>query len=85
VFAAFREVNKYFYSWKNILRRWFRFIRKQNARSGILRRILQAPILSVIFFRLSIFQRDHAQKKVYPEARSSQSRWSFHVGHDLNR
>jgi len=85
VFAAFRDVNKYFYSWKNILRRWLRFVRKQNARSGILRRILQAPILSVIFFRLSIFQRDHAQKKVYPEARSSRSRWSFHVGHDFNR
>ncbi len=75
VFAAFRNVNRYFYSWKNILRRWFRFIRKQNARSGVLRRILQAPILSMIFFRLSIFQRDHAQKKVYPEARTSRRRW----------
>ena len=74
VFTAFRKTNEYFYSWKSILKRWFRFVKKQNATNNIFRRILGALLLSVIFFRLSIFQRDHAQKRVYPITAAQKSR-----------
>jgi radical SAM superfamily enzyme YgiQ (UPF0313 family) len=66
VFSAFRHINEYFYSWKSILKRWIRFIIKQNKGRNLAYRIIQGMLLSMIFLRLSIFQRDHAQKRVYP-------------------
>jgi len=65
VFRAFRKINKYFYSWKSILKRWFRFVSKQSFKGNIVWRIFRSMLLSVILFKLSIFQRDHAQKRVY--------------------
>ena len=66
VFRAFRRINKYFYSWKSIFRRWLRFIKKQSFRGNLLWQVFRSLLLSVILLKLSIFQRDHAQKKVYP-------------------
>jgi radical SAM superfamily enzyme YgiQ (UPF0313 family) len=66
VFSAFRHINAYFYSWTNILKRLFRFVVRQNKGRNVFRRIFRGMLLSMIFFRLSIFQRDHAQKRVYP-------------------
>jgi radical SAM superfamily enzyme YgiQ (UPF0313 family) len=68
VFEAFRRVNKHFYSWKNILKRWWRFITAMSAEGGLLRKAFQPFLLSSILLKLSIFQRDHAQKKVYTKA-----------------
>jgi radical SAM superfamily enzyme YgiQ (UPF0313 family) len=69
VFTAFQNINAYFYSWKNIVKRWFRFVAKQNRKADVLHRIVRALLLSVIFWRLSVFQRDHAKKRVFPRAR----------------
>lgn len=69
VFSAFRNINAYFYSWKSILKRWFRFITKQNRSAKMFQRIVRAVLLSVIFLRLSVFQRDHAKKRVFPMTR----------------
>ena len=66
VFEAFRKINKYFYSWKNILKRWWRLITKQSLKGNLLAKLFHTAIISVIFFKLSVFQRDHAQKRVYP-------------------
>ncbi|MBN1222611.1 MAG: B12-binding domain-containing radical SAM protein [Candidatus Aminicenantes bacterium] len=66
VFTAFRRINEYFYSWRSILHRWLRFVAKQNSESSLFRRLFSGVLLSVIFFRLSVFQRDHAKKRVYP-------------------
>jgi radical SAM superfamily enzyme YgiQ (UPF0313 family) len=66
VFKAFRRINRYFYSWKSILKRWFRFISKQSFKGNFMWRAFRSLLLSVILFKLSIFQRDHAQKRVYP-------------------
>jgi hypothetical protein len=66
VFSAFRHINEYFYSRKSILKRWLRFVLKQNKGRNVFRRIFRGVLLSMIFLRLSIFQRDHAQKRVYP-------------------
>ena len=65
VFTAFEEINRHFYSWRNILRRWWRFIRTQSPGGSLLRRLLYPVLISAIFFKLSWFQRDHARQKVY--------------------
>ncbi len=73
VFDAFRMINREFYSWKNIFRRWWRFVstyvRHGHGRVG--KRLLRAALLSSVFFKLSIFQRHHAQKKVFTLPRSA--------------
>jgi radical SAM superfamily enzyme YgiQ (UPF0313 family) len=66
VFEAFGRINKYFYSWKSILKRWLRFISTMSAGRNIFKWIFNFLLISFILFKLSIFQRDHAQKKVYP-------------------
>jgi radical SAM superfamily enzyme YgiQ (UPF0313 family) len=66
VFEAFRKINKYFYSWKSILKRWWRLITKQSLKGNLLAKLFHTAVISVIFFKLSVFQRDHAQKRVYP-------------------
>lgn len=65
VFEAFKNVNKLFYSWKNIFRRWIRFISEAHFRGSIFNRLFRATFLSVMLLKLSVFQRDHAKKKVY--------------------
>lgn len=72
VFSAFRRINEYFYSRRSILKRWSRFIFRQNKGRNVVRRIFRGMLLSMIFLRLSIFQRDHAQKRVYPMIHSGQ-------------
>ncbi len=72
VFEAFRKINQHFYSWKNIFRRWLRLIRKQSLRGNAAGKLFHAVLISLIFFKLSIFQRDHAQKRVYPMKARSQ-------------
>jgi radical SAM superfamily enzyme YgiQ (UPF0313 family) len=66
VFEAFSRINKYFYSWKSIIKRWWRFISTMSAGRNIFKWIFNSLLISFILFKLSIFQRDHAQKKVYP-------------------
>jgi hypothetical protein len=66
VMEAFINVNRYFYSWKNILKRWWRLMRAFSFQGRILKNPFKAVIISMVLFKLSIFQRDHAMKKVYP-------------------
>ena len=65
VFKAFREINKYFYSWKNILKRWWRFIIIARFRGSLIKRFLRGVIISAVLLKLSAFQRHHARKKVF--------------------
>ncbi|MCK4528300.1 B12-binding domain-containing radical SAM protein [candidate division WOR-3 bacterium] len=66
VFKAFRKINRIFYSWKNILKRWWRFILGYSGEDDILNLVFRTLFISYIYFKLSIFQRDHAKQKVYP-------------------
>lgn len=66
VFEAFRRINKHFYSWKSILKRWWRFISAMKSKGSLGKRMFNTLVVSFILLKLSIFQRDHAQKKVYP-------------------
>jgi radical SAM superfamily enzyme YgiQ (UPF0313 family) len=66
VFAAYRTVNEDFYAWRNILRRWWRILVGYSGERRVMRRILRSVLLSYVFLRLSMFQKEHAKKKVYP-------------------
>jgi radical SAM superfamily enzyme YgiQ (UPF0313 family) len=66
VITAYRKINEYFYSWKNILNRWKRIISAQTKSGFSAGLIFRLILTSFIFIKLSIFQRDHAVKKVYP-------------------
>ena len=65
VHTAFRRINRIFYSRKNIVRRWWRLISAYVRNKKAPNRLLHAVLMSYIFFKLSIFERHHAQKKVY--------------------
>lgn len=66
VYGAYKRTNRIFYSWKNIIRRWWRFMKiQEREESGghFLRRLV---LSTFIYFKLSIFQRHHAQHRVFP-------------------
>jgi radical SAM superfamily enzyme YgiQ (UPF0313 family) len=65
IYEAYRRVNKIFYSWKNILRRWIRFMKKQSVQESPTQFILKLVISSIIYFKLSIFQKHHAKERVF--------------------
>jgi radical SAM superfamily enzyme YgiQ (UPF0313 family) len=66
VFKVYREINESFYSWKNIARRWSRLLKAQIKNGFSLKLFFGMFLTSYILLKLSIFQRDHAVKKVYP-------------------
>lgn len=68
VFDAFRMINREFYSWTAILRRWWRFVSAYLKNGKGRSRWIRVGLLSYIFFKLSIFQRHHAQVRVLPKA-----------------
>jgi radical SAM superfamily enzyme YgiQ (UPF0313 family) len=65
IYEAYRRVNKIFYSWKNIFTRWIKFIRKQSVQESIPQFTLKVLISTVIYFKLSIFQKHHAEERVF--------------------
>jgi hypothetical protein len=65
VVAAFERINRVFYSWSGIAKRWWRFISAYLETDWSLKKLTRSTLVSYIFFKISIFQRHHAQKKVY--------------------
>lgn len=65
IYEAYRRVNKIFYAWKNIFRRWIKFITKQSLQESIPQFIIKVVISSVIYFKLSIFQKHHAAERIF--------------------
>jgi hypothetical protein len=65
IFEAYRRVNKVFYSWWNIVRRWVRFIGQQRKRESIGQYLLKLLVTTFVYFEISIFQRHHAQHRVF--------------------
>jgi radical SAM superfamily enzyme YgiQ (UPF0313 family) len=73
IVEAYRDVNRIFYGWGNILKRWIRFIGVQERTESRREFALRVLIDSVIYFKLTIFQRDHARKRVFAELSSRPS------------
>jgi radical SAM superfamily enzyme YgiQ (UPF0313 family) len=75
VFEAYQRINRTFYAWGAILRRWWRFVRAYlGGGEGIARRLIRSLVLSAVYFKLSIFQRHHAQEKVFPRRRGGETK-----------
>jgi radical SAM superfamily enzyme YgiQ (UPF0313 family) len=70
IYAAYRHVAKEFYSWTSILRRWVNFLSMQERVEPPVKFLLKIFLTTFIYFKLSIFQRHHAQKRVFPKLRS---------------
>jgi len=70
VYAAYKTVNRTFYRWRNIARRWWRFMRMQRKQESLPRFILRLFLSTFIYFKLSVFQRHHAQHRVFPSLAS---------------
>lgn len=65
VYRAFKKINKYFYSWISICKRWWRFITTASLTDNIFERFIKGTFLSLIFLKLSMFQRHHARIRVF--------------------
>ena len=65
IYEAYRRVNKIFYSWRNIFRRWIKFMKKQSIQESLPQFILKIILSTVIYFKLSIFQKHHAKERVF--------------------
>jgi radical SAM superfamily enzyme YgiQ (UPF0313 family) len=73
-YEAYKRVNKIFYSWISIFKRWIRFISKQTIQESLPQFTLKILVTTVIYFKLSIFQRHHAQKRVFEKVDSDKNR-----------
>ncbi len=85
VFDAFRRINREFYSWKAILGRWRRFASTYLRHGKRWSRWIRVWLLSYVFFKLSIFQRHHAQVRVFPEAPTATTAMPGVEGRTLRR
>jgi radical SAM superfamily enzyme YgiQ (UPF0313 family) len=65
IYYYYEKVIKIFYSWKNILKRWWKFVSMQSFDVSVSEYLLITVLGSVIYFKLSIFQRHHAQERVF--------------------
>lgn len=65
VFEAYRTINRTFYAWGAVCRRWWRFVSTYLRHGRRKSRFLRVALLSFILWKLSIFQRDHARHKVF--------------------
>lgn len=65
IYSVYKETNKIFYSWHKIFFRWFKIIRLQSVNESMYQFILKILVITFVYFKLSIFQRHHAQKRVF--------------------
>lgn len=71
VFEAFQRVNRTFYDTPRIVRRWWRLISGYRYTKNPFAWCFHAAVLSYAFFKLSSFQKHHAEQRVYPLSASS--------------
>lgn len=73
IYYYYERTIKIFYSWKNILKRWWKFVSMQTVDSSLKEYLLKTLLGSVIYFKLSIFQRHHAQERVFDRRKNIKS------------
>ena len=73
IYYYYEKVIKIFYSWKNILRRWWKYVLMQTFNGSVKEYLLKTVLGSVIYFKLSIFQRHHAQERVFDKRKNKKS------------
>lgn len=73
VFDIFERLNQTFYAWPAIVRRWWRLMRDYLGAGDDVARWWRAALLTFVFFKISVFQRDHARQKVYGVTRANRA------------
>jgi len=68
VFEGVYRINKHFYSWKSLVKRWWRFVTAMSYKRKFFHQVFRMILQSVILFKLSIFNQHHAKNKVYSKA-----------------
>ena len=71
IYSVYQRVNKIFYSWRKIMKRWLKIISKQSINESLPQFILKILVITFVYFKLSIFQRHHAQKRVFNKKNST--------------
>jgi radical SAM superfamily enzyme YgiQ (UPF0313 family) len=66
VFAIRKGLMRSFYSWRNIARRWWRLMRAYWSARKARHRAFGSLLISYVLVKLSLFQRYHARKRVFP-------------------
>jgi hypothetical protein len=66
VFKAYNRINRVFYSWPGIIRRWWRLIWSYSGEENIFIIIFRTIFITYFFFDLNMFEREHAERRVYP-------------------
>lgn len=64
VLHAYRQVNRRFYSFAAISRRWGRILRSQRRNTSLPALAARVLVMSGIYFKLSLFQRQHALERL---------------------
>ena len=65
VHEAACNVNRQFYSWRSVFRRWWRFMKAFVGNPNARQRLLGSIVTTVVIFKLAVFQRHHAKVRVY--------------------
>jgi radical SAM superfamily enzyme YgiQ (UPF0313 family) len=68
VHDAYRKVNEEFFSWRSIFRRWIRLIKLQEIQESVPQFIFKLLVVTGIYFKLSTFQKHHAEVRVFSKA-----------------
>ena len=71
IYEAYKRINKIFYSPRRIYNRWLNIMAHQTIQESIPQFILKLVVLTFVYFKLSIFQRHHAMKRVFVENNSN--------------
>ena len=73
IYACYKKVNEHFFSWKNILRRWLKIILKQRKEENVFQFLLKVFMVTFIYFKLSIFQKHHAENRIFNKVDAGRS------------
>lgn len=66
VFDAFVRLNQSFYAPRKIAGRWWRLVSGYRRAKNPFAWCFHAGVMSYVFLKLSVFQKDHAEQRVYP-------------------
>ena len=69
IHSAYERVNREFFSVKEIVKRWWKFITGQEKTESLPAFLLRLAICTAIYFQLSVFQRHHAKVRVLTKER----------------
>lgn len=75
VLDAYERIPARFYEWPNVVRRWWRLMRAfWGGRAGK-GKLWRTPLITLILYQLSRFQREHGRRKVRPLMREERAKW----------